>query len=76
MKRHRDAGTGEFVSKDFAEANPGTTVSEATAPADRVAALLAAARVAAGAMNHSAPCHNEYWQAVEALEAAIAAFDA
>jgi hypothetical protein len=26
--RHRDAGTGEFVSRAFARANPRTTVSE------------------------------------------------
>lgn len=28
MKAHRDAGTGEFVTEEYAEANPGTTVTE------------------------------------------------
>jgi hypothetical protein len=27
-KMYRDAGTGEFVTREYAEANPGTTVSE------------------------------------------------
>lgn len=27
-KQHRDAGSGEYVSPEYAEANPDTTVSE------------------------------------------------
>lgn len=29
MKRHRDAGSGEFVTPGFAAAHPSTTVAEA-----------------------------------------------
>lgn len=28
MKRYRDAKTGEYVTKEYAEENPDTTVSE------------------------------------------------
>jgi len=27
-RKHRDASTGEYVSEEYAKANPGTTVSE------------------------------------------------
>jgi hypothetical protein len=29
-KKHRDAGSGKYVSEEFADANPTTTVSEST----------------------------------------------
>ena len=27
-RKHRDASTGEYVSEEYAKANPGTTVAE------------------------------------------------
>lgn len=34
-KIYRDAGTGRLVSKDYAEANPATTVSETVELAEK-----------------------------------------
>lgn len=33
-KVHRDAGTGQFVTKDYAKDHPDTTVSETYKPHD------------------------------------------
>jgi hypothetical protein len=33
-KRHRDAGSGHYVTEDYAEANPDTTVSETSKQPD------------------------------------------
>ena len=32
-KRHREAGSGQFVSPDYARANPATTIAERDRPA-------------------------------------------
>ena len=44
-RKYRDAGTGEYVSEEYAKANPGTTVAEDDSRVaeleERVAALEA-----------------------------------
>ena len=40
MNKHRDAGTGEYVTEEFAVANPGTTVEETAASPDSPAGLV------------------------------------
>jgi len=39
-KRHRDAGTGEFVSDEYASEHPDTTVSERPAAANEAEKFL------------------------------------
>jgi hypothetical protein len=76
--RYRDAGTGEFVTEEYALAHPGTTVSETEEGEMEAArqARLEALRAKRAASMHAGKPMTGYKERVAAIDAEIARLEA